>query len=379
MACNISKSSLPLSIVCVLFGFCTISVHKTQYRRYVICYCYFVTVSLVLFWTFSSVLRVSTVEYSFASVTYLIMSVVNFVMVTWYRVKCITGQCMVRDVTDSLHYTDQYLGRLGADVPHMRNFIVCIMFSAVMVCFNLDKAYTVFMFHSRPKVMTVNAVKIMQFIILVESAAFTSGLIFLAHFTFLLYMVKQRLALVCYVARNAEDFDYVTTVWSRRVRLSFVRVVRLQIKQIYCKNIVVAFYSTLESIFSLKKFYKNYLVLHFFITALTSAVDLFFYLVIKHTINSGTLDVCTTILCALPVILSVFIMSEVNNIRILITRFYWQNEIKMLQPINKNIIKWNCNITEMDPIFDCGYFPVGWALLWILFDFASLFTSAMLS
>lgn len=124
---------LPLSICCVVFGFCTSELKKTKLKIIVRAYCWLLTVICFASWAVFTVIKLTEMKYSFTSVTYLFLDTVRIIMLTYYRVKFLVRDDVISDVFKRIDYADKCLERIGIKVPHKRNQIECVAYSIVIL------------------------------------------------------------------------------------------------------------------------------------------------------------------------------------------------------------------------------------------------------
>lgn len=84
----------------------------------------------------------------------------------------------------------------GWDNPQVRNLIACVVYTAIIIFPALIRRFFNFVFHGKQIVINIGASRYEKFNVLVDSVNYMSGIIFLAQFMFLLYVVKQRMRLV---------------------------------------------------------------------------------------------------------------------------------------------------------------------------------------
>lgn len=376
MAEGINRTLTPLSVCCVVFGFCASPGNAAQTF-----YCGLLALLTFVLWSVVWVVKMANMKYTFLTVAYLLQDVVLITMVTCYRVKYVTCGAVVRDVLDNIGCADRSLGRIGVVVPHGRNRAACVVYSVAVVVVGVIAVSAYLVAACQPDQGWMRLVHENAWLFNVAAKAFTlySAIMLLTMFTFLLYSVKQRLGFVRRAVQT--DVDGKNIAWGDCAFVSTAFNFRWAnlIRQNYHKELEAAFVRTYNAYRSLKKFFTVFLCLHFlmFIFSITFALyfssllhgDLRFHLV--HTVSIVTQFV--------PIFICVLITYDIDRIQSEINGLHLKNGTRLSRPVNANVKKWFYESAAREAIFDCGYFEVDSSLFFTVFDFATLFIFSVLS
>ena len=102
-----------------------------------------------------------------------------------------TDEDVFTDIMDSISYADYNLACLGVSVPHVRNDVVCTVYSLVVFCITAVKSYTIFRPEDKLRWTNNVAENVRLLSVTVTIVNVFSGVVCLAQFTFFLFMVKQ--------------------------------------------------------------------------------------------------------------------------------------------------------------------------------------------
>lgn len=224
---HISNRMTPLSIWCVAFGFNMLQLYHTNLKQLMTAYCTALTVVTSFAWTLSFLLKLFSLQhFTFVSVLCLVLDVTIISIITYTRVKYMTDKHVFSDIIDSISYADYHLTCLGVSVPHARNHIVCTVYTVVVLCFAAIKSFIVFRPQDKVRWTNLVADNLRLLSVTVKIVNFFSGVLCLAQFTFLLFMIKQRLRLIRHATDKIEKYDKRKIAWENSVDVPVVQNLR---------------------------------------------------------------------------------------------------------------------------------------------------------
>lgn len=384
---NVHASIMPLTVLCGAFGFYTTDFKQTTTRTIFTVYYYMLTLMCPITyatWTAVTVLNHVRLNDYFVVVMFSLMDIVSVVMLTFYRVKCMTDGKVINDILDNVCCADRCLRRLGITVPHKRNLVLCVtsaiaflFIGTVIDCLIIEKARS---FGANNAVVSSLAVKfVMSY----------CALVFFGQFVFVLYIVKQRIGLV---RRAVETYSYASKrklAWrydnsNREVLVGIIsrkwwsNLSRDQ-KQFNCKDLKLLYNCISEAFHKATKFYTRFYQLNFLFFVFSISLNLHFSLQSNRTSWSTILYTAFSgLLQAIAVVLCIRIKHDFDCYQTLIARLYYLQRARVLSPVIAIVDKtWLYQLAHSDADFDCGYFVVHSSLIMTLFDFVTLFIFAM--
>lgn len=379
---SIQKTMLPLSVCCVIFGFYTVDVKKTKFRRITTAYCVLVTILVFTSWTAFTVIKLQTMQYCFFNVTFLLMEIVQITMITYYSVKYIVCDNVVSEIFQNIDYADMCLERLGVKVPHKKDQVECAVYTVVTNLMCIIFAYLAT--GKREVQVRVDMVGELYAVynFVTKFSVGYSSVMLLSQFTFLLYIVKQRIGLLrCAVQRSKKYFDR-KIAWSRHVSISVLDVSIRVTSATERRNCFIEIQKIDDCIYnalcSIRNFYNHYYMLCVIFFILATTCGLLFSAIIGNTLQFAYVAVWHTLLLTTPVALCMNIQRDFQAIQTIINKFYWSNKLSRLDLNTRHMKHWMLQCLHKELKFDCGYFILDRQLLSIVFNFVSLLLFAML-
>lgn len=180
---NIYRSMLPLSICCLVFGFSTVQFKQTNLNKTVKVYCWLVTIFGFMSWCVSFVWKVLQDEkYNFNGILYVIVDVVRIMSLTYYRIKYNKHPNVFSDILENINFVDQNLQNAGIKVQHVRNLILCTLYTVINMSVHLTVSYSI-LFINTNLLNTFNTIQefVSLYNILVKFFTYYSFLLFLMH------------------------------------------------------------------------------------------------------------------------------------------------------------------------------------------------------
>lgn len=321
-------------------------------------------------------------QYNFLSTSYLILEFVRITSLSYYRVKCVTGQQLLRNIFDNINCADQILSLSGVKVPHRRNLIESAIFTVFVIV-----VYTEITYLLAEKANTTKIYKNLNelhsfFNIAAKSALFYAVMMFLLHFTFVIYIIKQRLQLIRHIVQKKKLLRERRHAWNSCVRLTSLTISTsrntFNDTQSYSKNMQLAYRCIYDAFCNAKRFYGNFFILNLLVFVLWASITLLFSVIGSDFVYIMSYIVFTLTLEVLPVVLCECIEVNFKYIQFILTSYYCTTELKCFDPDVKSLKKWIYQCSHMDKKFECGYFEIDLNLINVLVNFVSLFIFSML-
>lgn len=125
---------------------------------------------------------------------------------------------VIRSILANIYHADQSLERdVGIKVPHFRNLILCILYTVSLMLMSIILIYCSFHEEEGRQITPIVGDINVNVSILETYLAFQSNMELSMQFTFLLYLIKQRLELLNVALMQAvEEFDKSKTAWESR-------------------------------------------------------------------------------------------------------------------------------------------------------------------
>lgn len=388
MAENFYTCILPLTVICFIYGFSITDVRHIRLNKIITCYCYNVTVILLLVPLASVVKRLSHITYDFSSALHLVMHIIRAILVAYYRIQFLTNQKVVNDVYSNISHADQLLeSHVGVKVPHKWNRIVCALYTVSCAIMPLAALY--FFIKINQYVSSIVSEITIILITLENYFMLHSLVIVFMHFTFLLYLINQRLGLFAYaILKDTKRLDERKTAWeghivSVSVSVSVCGTLEMRDTSVaklqdYHKTLQII-YSSIDGAFvSTRNFYSPFVCFSLIISAVLVSLGVFFLTVTKNVTFLNLHILFILLLQVTPILLFVNIKSAFRNTEALIRSIYSSQILKSSNIRIRNIDKFIRKCVYTQRVFDCGYFVVDSNILLLLFNFISLFIFSML-
>ena len=183
---------LPISICCLVFGFCTIRYKQTVLNTAARAYCWAVTSFYIILCSVSFVFKLlRNAEFDLTESLYLFIDVVRALVISYYRLKFLIGRNLVSDILESINNVDKCLASVGIEVPHTRNLIACTLYTLTNISFHSALWY--FLLVKTDILKTYNVVN--EFLSIYTTVVYfiTYYLVFLfvMHFVFIVHIIEN--------------------------------------------------------------------------------------------------------------------------------------------------------------------------------------------
>lgn len=321
-------------------------------------------------------------QYTFLSTSYLILEFVRISSLTYYRVRCMTSQQLLRNILNNINCADKFLARSGIKVPHWRNLMECTVFTMIVVVFYTVITYLLAMKANHSKIYK-QLNELHSFAnVAAKSASFYAVMMFLVHFTFVIHIIKQRLDLVRHAVLKIRPLRDRRQAWDSCVRLMTegISTTRHPVSdtQTYTKNIQLVYGCIYEAFCDVKLFYGNFFILNLLVFVLWTSITLLFSVIGSDFVYIMSYILFTVLLEIVPVFICEYIETKFQYIQFLLTSYHCTTEMKCFDPEVKSLKKWIYQCSHMDRKYECGYFEIDFNLVSLLINFVSLFIFSML-
>ena len=379
MKANFSATILPMSFLCVAFGFFFADWKQTLVKKIVTVYCSLLTVCLFTSGFFLSLRHIRYMEYSFTSVTQWLLQAVLTSTFTYYRVKYILEEKVIGDILSSVRCVDKYLRHMGVNVPHKWNCAFCTIYTAALGVTAIIWSWFTFKALHLPDdtVMStyMNAFLVIELFI---------PLAFSAQLMFILFIINQRIGFVrCAADIKYDNFSKRRVAWRCNATGSLWNVsMRPAIsdnEQHYITDMKKIYNCVYFAFQRVKYFYAQFLCLHFIICVFMLSISLkvlfndfkLFHFKVYVMINVIQ-NISTVFLCG-------NIRGKFNYITVVIAKFHCSHRIKISYALKTSVKYWLYQAAHQEAKFDCGFFEINSEVLLMLLDMVALFMLTMFS
>lgn len=374
----------PLTICCSLLGFYTSDVRGKFVKRIVVIYCWLIT---VLFLTSRAVLlliQLSTMRYSFIHVTYELAQILHVAMLTYYRIKFIARKNVISDIYRNIDCASVSIESVGVKVAHKREKLECAIYTALIIAVHLMHLLFIIPNEKRNHSFDILNTVYSNSYHLVKCLLSYSRRILLAQIVFMLYVIKNRLALFENAILKSENCFERNIAWASAVSIAVVHspsgTTPFTETEHYCKEFHKISKCIDDAFWKIKTFYAHFLCLHVLLSILGTSVTLYFSVITKDCQYFVHFTLWNTLLYIMPVAVCMNIQCKFEIIQNLMNKLHWLSFRRIKPSIsNTNTITWLLRTIHMDRKFDCRYFNVDVNVLSMLVNFVTLLIFAMLT
>lgn len=380
---SFQKTMLLQSVCCLVLGFFPPEMRESKFKNAMSGYCGLVTVLFATCWTVFTAIKLTRMQYNFVGVLFLAEDMVRITMITYYRVKHAVGENLISEVYKNIDYADKCLERVGIQVSHTRELRECTVH---LVGNTLMFVLFVFIATTRVEVM-YEIISEMYCVlnVLVKFAIIYSILVSLSQFTYLLYVMKKRLSLLCDAIQKSDSrLERRRAAWCDNLALTVVEIPRRK----RSLNETLSYWNEIRNIETclrdayllIKNFYNAFKVFVVLIYLLGTSFVLLQCTLQRDSLHFVFILISFTLLQATPVVLCEYIAGEFQTIQDLMDDVYWSGKFNIF----KSNVRWHkkhkrlfrCIFRQQK--FDCGFFEIDKELLIVLWDFLLLFLFSMI-
>lgn len=379
---SVFTSTLCLTVVGALCGFrLPISQHwKSQII--VNTYCLIVTIIYCAIFTTVTVVNICYITYSFINIMELCTNVLIALLVTYYRIKFYSKPNTICDIYNNIVYIDQGLQRLGVRVPHARNRTQCMSF---MILYSSLIAFYIF-----SKILEVDPRRYLMDVpnILMNSPVNIVFTVLVMHTYFTLYIIGQRVQLICCAVDNFDKLTDRNVAWSERVTLSVVGHPRsanylTEVHENY-KTICTVYRCINDTFRNARQLYSVFFFLYAFELILWYSIEIVdpytifpLYIPVLHVAKNNLLfiDGLFFVIDMIPMFICESICYKLKTLETTMNRLYYKRGLKNLRSSVENL---SHQFLHRETKFNCRFFNVDFKLFLIYCDFISLLVFALL-
>lgn len=373
---------LLLTVCCIISGFYTGGVKKTMFKPIAIAYCWLLTVLCLTNWIFYTITVLPKIQYDFINIMYTLLEIVRVIMITYYRVRYLTGGDLISDIIRNIDYADNCLEHMCADVFHRGDQMECVAYTGVTLFTFVTFAFFAFQQKSTHGDSEMPSEFYSVHHKITDFAMIYSVFILSTQFTFLLHRVKKRMVRLRRAVEESEIRSGRRLAWTceKTAVIQITGIENAVMERLNYLNKVKQVDRCLYDAFcSIKIFYSNFFCLQVILFVLGCSIILSFCAFNKKFLYLVCILAWFTSVQNFSVALCMFIQSEFQTIQAVVNKEYWTINEKYFAMILRNMSKWQLRCVCMDRRFDCGYFKINIKLLPLLLDFVSLFIFTIVS
>lgn len=376
---NISRSILPISICCVIHGFSVIRFRQKILAKMAKAYCCAVTIFGLKSWLLTSVRKLSEEKpFGFVGVLYTVMDSIRTTTLTYYRIKCIKSGNVFTDILETISHVDEFLEGAGIKVRHTRNLIFSTLYTVLTLTVNACIWYVAVF-----KVNLETITKTLQlsntwYSILLKCFAFNSFILFVMHFVFVVFSLRERLELVLLAIENFSENKLRKLAWDRETGVLVLGHFRslMFMKHNYLKQIQKLLCSMYDVFFNTNNFHKNMFNSCFLFSMLLSSITILLMVADLEVFHLFAAFNYLLQYCVIPICACVLTANEFQRIQSTAWTLYYTNNCNTF---NRNVKTLYFNSFHMENQFDSGYFKIEWTLLLSMINFVPVFVFGMFS
>lgn len=380
METNVYKTMLPVSVYSTAFGILTIAgCRQATVKNTLSVYCSLVAVAWFAYCVIYLLITLRNIHVTSTSVAHFLIETASVLMLSWYFVKFIRYRDTYGNILDNIDCVDKRLEKNGVRVPHTRNLVTC----AVYIVLKLAHTILAWMLISSYKDFNKSSVDLSDEFFS-RNALIARGMfsfimtIITSQFNFLLYTIEQRLRLLLYSLHRQNKNVFINIAWMSSVPVghTWQRSFRNTRKAEYFTDIKLALQCIQQayaltvnfySAFSLFQFSTVIYLATFFITI--SVFELTVFHLVHVTIRLTEFAFYPTLMC-------VYIGGEFHSLYTTLNSYLHDNKLK---PFEENIKLSLQLLLKNDNKFDCGFFEINVQLVYMIFDFVTLFVTSLLT
>lgn len=206
----IKRTMLPFSIHCSVFGFYSLDVKNKIIKYTVIAHCWILTTIHFIIWSVNAALELYNGQFIFRFVVIQCAEFLRMIVILSYSIKCMSTKGIIGEVYNNINFSDYCLERITVKLSHSKNQLLCVTWNSLIVAFWIIVSCN---FIQQKATLPFNEHCTLYCILAILTRVHSINLL-LAHYTFILYIIKQRIDLFSCSVRKRDLRSQRRIAWS---------------------------------------------------------------------------------------------------------------------------------------------------------------------